>query len=245
MDHHQVQRCGLHPLFSRVVLQLQLYDCACADDQPPICDLADAVIAGEAEIQFPRTCQDLLAGRAVEPRFVPAAPPDLGAIALPYGLYSDEDVGRRTIYVEASRGCPHGCEFCLAALDHKVRRFPEDAVLFALHELWARGVRRFKFVDRLKLLIKHRGEGTIPWEEATERLPDESLSDGEGHHDLHEALAALPEREREAVRAVYLEGQTYDEAAERTGIPLGSLKRALRTGLASLREKLSDEDEPP
>ena len=50
--------------------------------------------------------------------------------------------------METSRGCPHGCEFCLASLDKKVRRFPPEAIHEAMDKLWQRGARSFKFVDR-------------------------------------------------------------------------------------------------
>ena len=69
-------------------------------------------------------------------------------MALPYELYDDEDIAHRVIYVEASRGCPYRCEFCLSALDVPLRRFPPDAFLGALQHLLDRGVRQFKFVDR-------------------------------------------------------------------------------------------------
>lgn len=55
---------------------------------------------------------------------------------------------------------------------------------------------------------------------------------------IWQAIKALPERERLAVVEVHVSGRTYEEAAEVTGIPLGSLKRALRAGLAMLRESL-------
>jgi DNA-directed RNA polymerase specialized sigma24 family protein len=42
------------------------------------------------------------------------------------------------------------------------------------------------------------------------------------------------------VTAVYVGGMTYEEAARATGIPLGTLKRYLRDGLAQLREELGD-----
>ena len=38
---------------------------------------------------------------------------------------------------------------------------------------------------------------------------------------------------------MYIEGRTYEEAAEATGIPLGSLKRYLRLGLGQLRLELA------
>ena len=67
---------------------------------------------------------------------------------LPYDLYSDEDIAHRVLYVEASRGCPFTCEFCLSALDIPVRQFPLDEFLTAMGRLLERGAKQFKFVDR-------------------------------------------------------------------------------------------------
>ncbi len=82
------------------------------------------------------------------PKIIHAPPPDLAAVALPYDEYSAEDVAHRLVYVEASRGCPFTCEFCLSSLDVPVRTFPAAPLLAALDGLLARGVRHFKFVDR-------------------------------------------------------------------------------------------------
>lgn len=55
-------------------------------------------------------------------------------------------------------------------------------------------------------------------------LQDEAL-----RLDLRDALAALDARQRGVVQAIYLEGRSYEDAAERLGLPLGTLKR-LQTG---------------
>ena len=72
----------------------------------------------------------------------------LRRLALPYELYTDEDIAHRVIYVEASRGCPFKCEFCLSSLDVPVRNVPPDDFLAHMGRLLDRGARRFKFVDR-------------------------------------------------------------------------------------------------
>jgi radical SAM superfamily enzyme YgiQ (UPF0313 family) len=120
------------------------YEC----DQQEIVRLADHVITGEADLVFPEVCRRILAGGPPAPKIIPAAPPDLAAVALPYDEYTAEDIAHRLVYVEASRGCPFECEFCLSSLDIPVRAFPLEPFLAALDGLRARGVRHFKFVDR-------------------------------------------------------------------------------------------------
>ncbi|OGS52976.1 MAG: hypothetical protein A3J79_14040, partial [Elusimicrobia bacterium RIFOXYB2_FULL_62_6] len=74
--------------------------------------------------------------------------PDLNLLELPYRLYTDEDIAGRVIYLEASRGCPFKCDFCLSALDAGVRAFPPEKLFREWGKLLDRGARRFKFVDR-------------------------------------------------------------------------------------------------
>jgi hypothetical protein len=82
------------------------------------------------------------------PKIILAELPDFSQIALPYDLYTDDDIAHRIIYVEASRGCPFTCEFCLSSLDIPVRQVPLPALLEQLRRLLERGVKQFKFVDR-------------------------------------------------------------------------------------------------
>jgi radical SAM superfamily enzyme YgiQ (UPF0313 family) len=82
------------------------------------------------------------------PKIIPAELPGFSQIVLPYDLYTDDDIAHRIIYVEASRGCPFTCEFCLSSLDIPVRQVPLAALLEQLQRLLDRGVKQFKFVDR-------------------------------------------------------------------------------------------------
>ena len=116
--------------------------------QQALCELADHVISGEGEVAFRELCTALLSGESQPKPVIFASPPDVNALTLPCNLYSDSDIANRVIYVEASRGCPFKCQFCLSALDQKVRTFPMDDFLAALQDLLDRGVRQFKFVDR-------------------------------------------------------------------------------------------------
>lgn len=120
-------------------------------DEQEIVRLADYVVTGEADLTFAEVCTELLAGGQPSQKIIPATLPQIAgeaALRLPYGLYTDRDVAERVIYVEASRGCPYECEFCLSSLDIPVRQAPLDEFLTAMQRLLDRGVQQFKFVDR-------------------------------------------------------------------------------------------------
>ena len=87
-----------------------------------IVELADYVITGEGDLAFPELCRQLLARTPPLEKIIHAPPPQFEQLKLPYDLYSAEDIRHRVIYVEASRGCPFTCEFCLSALEIPVRQ---------------------------------------------------------------------------------------------------------------------------
>ncbi|MBE2248699.1 MAG: DUF4080 domain-containing protein [Myxococcus sp.] len=113
----------------------------------PLVALADHVIRGEADLAFAALCRQRLASE-VPAKVLDAPLPDVGALALPWDAYSDEDLANRLLYVEASRGCPYRCEFCLSSLDEEVRPLPPERFFAAMERLLARGARSFKFIDR-------------------------------------------------------------------------------------------------
>jgi len=165
-------------------------------EQQEITRLADYVITGEADHAFAELCEKLLAGRRPLTRVIPAELPEfapkadasiteLKPLALPYDLYDERDIAHRVIYVEASRGCPFRCEFCLSSLDVPVRNVPLETFLPALDRLLERGARQFKFVDRtfnlnlsiskqiLEFFLKRYEPGLfMHFEMIPDRLPD-------------------------------------------------------------------------
>src|SRR5688572_2175612 len=94
-----------------------------------IVELADYLITGEADLSFAQLCRQILEGNRPSEKVLQAPLPEFSQIVLPYDLYDDRDVAHRILYVEASRGCPFTCEFCLSSLDIPVRQVPLPKLL--------------------------------------------------------------------------------------------------------------------
>ncbi len=109
---------------------------------------ADYIIQGEGEISFYNLCKEILTNTPPQQKVIKAIMPTLTELTLPYKYYSDHDIAHRYIYVEASRGCPFECEFCLSAIDERVRGFEMHKLLQSFEKLWQKGARSFKFIDR-------------------------------------------------------------------------------------------------
>jgi hypothetical protein len=163
-------------------------------DEQAICALAHHVVKGEGEVAL-RTIAERVLGidarimQMALPHTVNGGTPELSSLTFPYALYTDTDIANRIVYVEASRGCPFTCEFCLSSLDEKVRLFDLDTFLAQMQGLLDRGLRSFKFIDRtfnLKIDTAQRILGFflerahlglfLHFEMVPDRLPDELRS---------------------------------------------------------------------
>jgi radical SAM superfamily enzyme YgiQ (UPF0313 family) len=148
--------------------------------------IADYVIVGEAEFLFKNFCDQILSGQKPDSKIIRGELPDIKSLILPYDLYTDDDIKNRVIYVEASRGCPYKCEYCLSSLDKSVRSFDLNLFLGEIKKLMDRGARTFKFVDRtfnlspttsvtiLNFFFEHIDLGLfLHFEMVPDRLPQE------------------------------------------------------------------------
>ncbi|MDB5884955.1 MAG: Radical domain protein [Polaromonas sp.] len=117
-------------------------------DSQEICRLADQVVTGWGDVSFPKLCRALLDGPQPLMKIIVGEQPPLDQLALPYREYTPEDLEKRLLYVEASRGCPFKCEFCLSSLDKTAWAFELDGFMAEMDTLYQRGARNFKFVDR-------------------------------------------------------------------------------------------------
>jgi len=89
-------------------------------------------------------------------------------------------------------------------------------------------------------LRKHRQQrdrtsGVSPEEKAA---PPMRTDDPDLRLQMARALDRLDEKSRQVMELIYLRGHTYEEAALRLGMPLGTLKRTQTQALRELREKL-------
>lgn len=106
---------------------------------------------------------------------------------------------------------------------------------------YVRIVTRNKFVDRLKRELRVRERDALPWDDETARAisPAAGPADAAARRELWQAVEALPEEQQALLAGVYLEGRSYQEVSDATGVPLGTLKRRLREGIAALRARLA------
>ena len=115
-------------------------------EQQAIVRWADYLIIGAGERRFAQLCRQLCSGAGPlgKPMSKPLSKPlskylvgdglieQDTELVLPYRLYIDDDIKYRYLYVEASRGCPYKCEYCLSSLDKSVRSFDLDLFLIEI-----------------------------------------------------------------------------------------------------------------
>ena len=106
---------------------------------------------------------------------------------------------------------------------------------------WLVTLARSRAIDRLRSLGARdraatesaRDAGPEPWSDAAH-----DAIRSEESEIVRQALAELPEEQRQALLLAYFEGLTQTEIATRLGAPLGTVKTRMRSGMIKLRELL-------
>ena len=98
-------------------------------------------------------------------------------------------------------------------------------------------------VVRNRALDALRARAARPEEEVPESMPaEDSLEDATlsrlDAESVRKAVAQLPPEQRELIELGFFGGVTHQEIARSTGLPLGTVKTRIRTGLRRLRAAL-------
>ncbi|HEY6855283.1 MAG: hypothetical protein QOE48_703 [Mycobacterium sp.] len=110
---------------------------------------------------------------------------------------------------------------------------PADANL----EAWLVTIAHRKAID----IVRAASRRAIPVADAPDR-PSQDHADGP-HHDLTEAVAALPTKQRQAVAYHYLAGLPYAEIAALLDSSAVATRRAAADGIAALRRTYAHDTE--
>ena len=104
---------------------------------------------------------------------------------------------------------------------------------------YVRTITRNKFIDRVKRRLRHKERDSLPWDDETARGLATPPPDAEAAA-LWTAVRELPNEQQRVVEGVFVQGRTYQEVSDDTGIPLGTMKRRLRDAVQALRRRLAE-----
>jgi RNA polymerase sigma-70 factor, ECF subfamily len=106
---------------------------------------------------------------------------------------------------------------------------------------WLTSIARHRAIDMLRRRnIRPEGR-SVAWEECCEDHLDDSLAvepgliDSEARQQLLQALASLPNDQREVLSLAYFNGMTQQEISAHLHEPLGTVKTRIRLALIKLR----------
>jgi RNA polymerase sigma-70 factor (ECF subfamily) len=102
---------------------------------------------------------------------------------------------------------------------------------------WVFVIARNAWIDRLrreKVELAYSTENPAT-DVSDAEAPDAAVARADDEARIGEALAALPEEQRQVVRLSFFEDRPHSEIAERLSLPLGTVKSRLRLALIKLR----------
>ena len=103
---------------------------------------------------------------------------------------------------------------------------------------WIMMTVRSRAIDRLRARKSREPRDASVAEVAVADDPSNELHSAERRRKVELALASLNDGERDLLRMAYFSDLSQSEIAERTSIPLGTVKSRMRSGLIRLRDAL-------
>lgn len=102
---------------------------------------------------------------------------------------------------------------------------------------WLAMIARNKAIDRLRTQPNARRAPMELIDEVADTTPSPAaqVESADEHERLRQCMDELDARRRSLIRTAFFDGSTYEELAQRTGSPLGSVKSWIRRGLIQLR----------
>jgi RNA polymerase sigma-70 factor, ECF subfamily len=108
---------------------------------------------------------------------------------------------------------------------------------------WVVTITRSRTLDRLRSskACLNREDNREVMDAFHDRSPDpeHASSESERARCVRRFLSQLPTDQRNVIELAFFSGLTHGEIANRTGLPLGTIKARIRSGLIRLREQLS------
>ncbi|MEO8075549.1 MAG: sigma-70 family RNA polymerase sigma factor [Acidobacteriota bacterium] len=105
---------------------------------------------------------------------------------------------------------------------------------------WLVRIARNRAVDRLRAnAVRVRTAEAVASQPAAVDSPEADAWAGEQRCAIGRALDTLPSEQRQLIEQAFYLGLTHSELAERHGLPLGTVKTRIRTGMATLRHQLA------
>jgi RNA polymerase sigma-70 factor (ECF subfamily) len=103
---------------------------------------------------------------------------------------------------------------------------------------WLIGIARNRAIDRLRARARRSEMAAAASAMPPPDAPPDLAAAGARQLDVQRALDLLPPEQRDLIEQAYFLGFTHSELAERLGMPLGTVKTRIRTGMLALRGHL-------
>ena len=160
---------------------------------------------------------------------------DQQAFAALFGHFAPRIKG----FLMRSGAAPDLAEECaqevMATLWHKAHLFDPTKASVAT---WIFSIARNRLIDRIRKQRRPEPQD-LPWGPEGEPDQADALALAEDTQKLVQALATLPDKQRQLIERAYFGDLSHSEIAAETGLPLGTIKSRIRLALDRLRHAMN------